>query len=293
MLEAFPPHSPPGHSPSLKMIVAVVFAFHLILLFLGSNWDPTPPKPKVQAKVVVQTITFSPPPSEIAQRPPAAPSPPLPSSSSDEKKQEIEEKKRKGEEELEKKKQEEKAVAEKKKELDKAEAEKKKLQLEKAAAEKKRELEVAAAHEAAKEKMAKAKESLAKLNETRDKMHGAPSVKLDSTSLPKEIASLHVDALPQGTGEASRWGVKETSYSNEVAYRLKMNLKLPEYGEVKIKLTINRAGKVMKIEIVKSESKINKAYIESKIKNIQFSSFGHNFPDVEQNTFIITLQNDS
>lgn len=165
-------------------------------------------------------------------------------------------------------------------------------------AEKKRQQEIAAAQEAARQKeqalLAKAKENLAKMSETRDKINTSSSVNLESTNLPKEIVSLHVDALPLGGSEGSgEWGTKETSYKDEIAYRLKMALKLPDYGAVKIKLTLSRTGKVVKIEIVKSESNKNKAYVENKIPTLLFPSFGQKFQGEPHYTFEFLLQNDS
>lgn len=176
------------------------------------------------------------------------------------------------------------------------EAEKKKNQ-EKAEAEKKRQQEIAAAEEVVRQKeqalLSKAKETLAKMGETRDKMSSTPTTSIASTAIPKEIGSLQVDALPFDTGTGSDWGSKEVSYSGEVASRLKKALKLPDYGAVKIKLTLDRTGKVIKVETLSSESAKNKTYAESKIPTLLFPPFGQRFKDADQNTFVITLQNDS
>ncbi len=170
-----------------------------------------------------------------------------------------------------------------------------KKQRERMEAEKKREQEIAAAQEAARKKelalLAKAKENLAKMNENREKIASSTTPKLNTTPLPKELDSLHVDALAMGENSES-WGTKEASYADEVAYRLKMALKLPDYGAVKVKLTISRTGKVIKVETMQSESKKNTSYIETKIPNLLFPAFGLKFQGVEQNTFVITLQND-
>jgi colicin import membrane protein len=197
--------------------------------------------------------------------------------------------------ELEKKKrQQEKADAEKRQQ----EAEKKRQQ-ERAETEKKRQQELAAAQEAARQRettlLNKAKENLAKIGETRDKISSSStSLSLETTTLPKEIGSLQVDALPVGeVGTIGEWGSKEMNYSDEVASRLKMALRLPDYGAVKIKLTLDRTGKVLKVETVQSESNKNRSYVESKIPSLLFPSFGQRFPGVSQNTFVITLQNDS
>ena len=90
----------------------------------------------------------------------------------------------------------------------------------------------------------------------------------------------------------SVWGTKESRYSDEIAYRLKSSLRFPDYGAVKIKLTLDRTGKVLKCETVHSESAKNKSYVESKVPGIVFSSFGQQFQGATQTTFVITLQND-
>lgn len=192
--------------------------------------------------------------------------------------------------EAEKKRQQ--AEAEKKRQQ---EAEKKRQQ----EAEKKRQQELAAAQEAARKReqalLNKAKENLAKMGETRDKINTSPSsLSLETTTLPKELGSLQVDALPIGEmGSTGEWGTREISYSDEVASRLKLALRLPDYGAVKIELTLDRNGKVVKVATVQSESKKNKAYVESKVPTLLFPSFGQRFQGKSQNTFVITLQNDS
>jgi colicin import membrane protein len=198
-------------------------------------------------------------------------------------------------EELEKKRKQEKEI-EKKQQKEQAELEKKRQkELE---AEKKRQKELAEAQEAARQReqalLIKAKENLAKMSETRDKISTSSSLNIDATTLPKELISLQVDALPVGEiGNIGEWGIKEMSYSHEVASRLKMSLCLPDYGAIKIKLTLDHMGKVMRVETIQSESNKNKSYVESKIPLIFFSSFGQRFQGATQKTFEITLQNDS
>lgn len=209
---------------------------------------------------------------------------------------EAEKKKQQEKAEADKKKQQEKAEADKKKQKEQAEAEKKRQQ--ELAAEQKRKQEIAAAEEAAREKeralISKAKETLAKMGETRDKIASSPSINLETTALPKELGTLQVDALPvDSQGGGGDWGAKEVSYSGEVASRLKKGLRLPDYGAVKIKLTLDRTGKVIKVETVHSESSKNKTYVESKVPTLLFPPFGQRFKEASENTFVITLQNDS
>ena len=175
-------------------------------------------------------------------------------------------------------KQIEKEETEKKRLQQIAETEKKR-QAEIAEQEMRRQKEIAAAQEAAKQKvqahLSKAKENLAKIGETRDKITSNSSINLEAAPIPKELGLLQVDALPsERDAKDCAWGLQETSYSDEVAYRLKMSLRLPDYGSVKIKLTLDRSGKVVKIETVQTQSAKNKAYVESKIPAIVFPLLG-------------------
>lgn len=191
-------------------------------------------------------------------------------------------------------------------ESEKKKLEDKKRQQEQAAAqeaEKKRQQEVAAAQEAARQQqqalLAKAKENLAKMSETRDKISQstASSTKLATTPLPKEVSHLQIDALPIGeigsVAQAGEWGVKEVSYRDEIVYRVKAALKFPDYGTVKIKLTLDRTGKVVKVETMQSESAKNKTYLERTLPTLQFPAFGQQFSGAAQYTFLITLHNDT
>ena len=94
------------------------------------------------------------------------------------------------------------------------------------------------------------------------------------------------------TAELKELNDKEIGYRDELAGRLKLLLRLPEFGEVKIKLTLSRAGKVAKVSIVSAESAANRTYIEKTIPTLSFPSFGNNFGTLPEYTFLISLSND-
>jgi hypothetical protein len=194
---------------------------------------------------------------------------------------------------LEKKRQAERIEAEKKGKLEQAEAEKKRqkdLEIEK-----KRQQELAAAKQLEQTLLAKAKENLAKMNQSRDKITtSSSSLNLETAQLPQELENLQIDRLlTEEKGNLLTQGNNETSYSLAVSSHLKKHLRLPDYGDVKMKLTLNRNGQVMSVEIMRSESNKNKAYVENHIPNLVFPPFGQRFQGVSQNVFVITLQNDS
>jgi colicin import membrane protein len=160
-------------------------------------------------------------------------------------------------------------------------------------AEKAKQQAIAAAEEAARQKqeqlLSKAKESLAKMGETRDKISLNSSISLSDTSIPQRIQNLQIDTLPAMGGVTL--GSQEIKYQDELGARLKQALKLPDYGTVKVKLTLTKAGNVAKIEVTSISDK-NKKYIEKTLPTLSFSPFGSHFNGAEQYTFMLTLHND-
>lgn len=160
-------------------------------------------------------------------------------------------------------------------------------------AERVKQRELAAAQEAARAKqqelLAKAKEKIAKIGESGDKISANKISSLDDTKIPTLLANLQIDALPVGTGASAELGAREISYRDEVAYRMKSALRLPDNGEVKMKLILNRNGKVSKVQIMTSGSAKNKEYIEKTVPTLIFPDFGTRFGDASQYTFMITL----
>lgn len=132
----------------------------------------------------------------------------------------------------------------------------------------------------------KAKESIAKIDKSQHNFTAS------TTSLvPASIEKLHIDALPSG-GAKSSFNTREIGYVDELVSRLKLMLRLPEYGAVKVQLTLERTGKVAKVVIVSSENAANKKYIEKTLPTVSFTPFGDNFGTQQQYTFEIHLNND-
>lgn len=134
-----------------------------------------------------------------------------------------------------------------------------------------------------------ARESMAKI----DKNAVVASGK--STSIPfrkpGKIEKLQIEALPVG-GSKAVFTDRESSYQEELASRLKLFLRLPDYGEVKVKLTLERSGKVSAVAIVSSQSDANRKYIEKTLPGLSFPGFGDNFSGHSQYTFQVSLSNE-
>lgn len=132
------------------------------------------------------------------------------------------------------------------------------------------------------ELLAKAQESIAKIAQSRDKKSPDKVSEKKTLKAPEVMPSLSIENLSMEASES-----QDTSYRDEVAARLKLLLRLPEYGEVKVKLTIDKSGKVIKTVIMNAQSKVNQAYIEKSLPELTFPAFS----GIEQ-TFVIRLCND-
>jgi hypothetical protein len=139
--------------------------------------------------------------------------------------------------------------------------------------------------------IAAAHESIAKIDQGRAKMSAAKS-SLSSMSAvaPAAISHLQIDALPVGLGTQLTPG--ESSYRDELASRLKLMLKLPDHGDVQLKLTLDRYGKATKVAIIKSGSSANRSYVEKTLLQLKFPPFGSHFENMSEYTFIIQLSNE-
>lgn len=134
------------------------------------------------------------------------------------------------------------------------------------------------------ELVAQAQASLAKVGKA------APALKGVAVAgpVPSKIDSLSVDAV----GDDLALNVREIGYRNELASRLRRLLKLPEHGDVKVKLKLERSGKFLSVSIVQAQNSANRKYIEKMLPTLTFPSFGSNFTGHQEYTFLITLSNE-
>ena len=134
----------------------------------------------------------------------------------------------------------------------------------------------------------KAAQRRALLLEAKKKLNASPSITKESREiaieLPGEIAPLSIETLVLGTMS------KDVGYVDLLISRLKAQLSLPEGGEVKLFLTLNREGKVLELKISHSHSTANKNYVEKMLPKISFSSFGPYFEGEDNHKFDITLR---
>lgn len=95
-------------------------------------------------------------------------------------------------------------------------------------------------------------EALAKIDE---KGYSSSRLKLDVPQI--QDSSAIALPFPFDSGSSEPMGPEETL----VSY-LHSSLNLPEFGEVKIQVTVNKEGSIEKLVVLHAESKKNKAYLE-------------------------------
>ncbi|MBN4067263.1 hypothetical protein JYU14_04185 [Simkania negevensis] len=130
------------------------------------------------------------------------------------------------------------------------------------------------------------KENLTRLESLDDDLSPITrEVKLPTTIQPAQTISA---PLTQETPSANQ----HAGYQDELIQRLRLLLRLPEYGNVTVRLTLSRDGSVEQMEIVDAKSTQNKEYIAQKLPAVKFPGFGSHFGTAQQHIFTLTLSND-
>jgi outer membrane biosynthesis protein TonB len=109
--------------------------------------------------------------------------------------------------------------------------------------------------------------SLSKIEETQAKTHRAT-----------QTSSILEDSL-------------EDNYASTLSSYLERNLHLPDFGEVKIELTLKEDGTVEKIRVLASESEQNKKRIEKDLPNLRFPRPPSTKKESDSKTFILVFCN--
>jgi hypothetical protein len=154
--------------------------------------------------------------------------------------------------------------------------------------------EVVAAQEAAKAKrqalLSSVQKSIAKIERTHDKLSASTEMTQAALAIPRPIENLQIETLI--IEKPPNLTPQQIGYHEELASRLKLLLRLPDFGEVKIKLTVERSGRFIKVAVVSAESASNRKYLEKTLPTLKFPGFGSHFGSAEECTFAIALSND-
>ena len=118
--------------------------------------------------------------------------------------------------------------------------------------------------------------SLSKMETKTNKFSGKKS-----ESMPISGYSLQIDRL-------DNLDSKETEYQLELVSYLQEALHLPEYGEVKMEITVRPDGSVASLKVLEAESAKNRTYLEKSLPLLRFPTY-----DKETHTFIFAFCNET
>ncbi|QVL57695.1 MAG: hypothetical protein KFB93_01065 [Simkaniaceae bacterium] len=121
------------------------------------------------------------------------------------------------------------------------------------------------------------KESLTKIEKT------APPEQKSVLTLPKNIQSLQIDQTEQD---------EKTNYFVLLAQTLKEELELPEYGDVKLELTVLNSGRILKLRVLAAASEKNQKYLEINLPRVILPPFNEDLKNEREHTFTLTFCNE-
>lgn len=87
-------------------------------------------------------------------------------------------------------------------------------------------------------------------------------------TVPKKILDLQIDQPAQMEGNAD-----EVPFEALLSEILKSGLTLPDYGEVKARITLHPNGSLVQLEILESKSHQNESYLKNRLQEIAFPCF--------------------
>ena len=131
-------------------------------------------------------------------------------------------------------------------------------------------------------------ETVDKIDEKRDKIYQNKLKDRKNDPVPESITALKIDTINEIDNDESQG---DFSYQERLVCCLKETLDLPEFGQVKIELTLTVSGDVMKLRVLASESEKNKSYLEKNLRQMKFPSFGGSEME-NKRTFILTFCNE-
>lgn len=116
-------------------------------------------------------------------------------------------------------------------------------------------------------------EFTSQIEEKKEKVYSKPQLEI-----PQAIVSWQDPGIVFGQVD---------SYQDTLVSYLHQSLNLPEYGEVKIALTLRDDGSVTKVVVLKAESVKNKEYLEKNLPLLKFPR-----PEGKEHVFVLTFINE-
>lgn len=138
----------------------------------------------------------------------------------------------------------------------------------------------------AKEVLYELQQNLARLENTKEIKSSHPEI-----IVPQSIPELKADSY-QIISERNDPLAEDFFYQDLLLSYLKDHLVLPAYGTVKIQLTLCSNGKLESMNIVASDSEINRFYLEKNLNELSFPIFSKELIGKKNHTFYLTFCSD-
>ncbi len=123
-------------------------------------------------------------------------------------------------------------------------------------------------------------ESIAKIENKSDK------ALINKKAFSAPIA-LQIDSLAENDINSA-----ESSYTDTLIGYLHEALSLPDYGEVKIQLSLRQDGTVVKVVVLKAKNEKNRLYLENNLPRLKFPRFDSSLTNKKEHTFVLTFCNE-
>lgn len=125
-------------------------------------------------------------------------------------------------------------------------------------------------------------QSLAKMEQPQASTPSSPAKKQSAFSAP----TLKIDHLVGDEEEG------DAGYESQLITFLHNSLNLPEFGEVKMKLTLQNNGTCVKMQVIRAQSAKNRRYLEEQLPKLRLPSFIGMLASKKEQTFVVTFCNE-
>jgi outer membrane biosynthesis protein TonB len=130
-------------------------------------------------------------------------------------------------------------------------------------------------------------ESIAKIENKSDKGVTRKIAPVGSKTFAPILLQIDIPSVELSDAEDGR-----SDYTDTLVSHLHQCLSLPDYGEVKIQLSLRQDGTVAKVVVLKTQSEKNKQYLESNLPRLKFPRFDGAYASKRECTFTLTFCNE-
>lgn len=119
--------------------------------------------------------------------------------------------------------------------------------------------------------------------------------KLEKAELPPPVPAKKRNAFSVPTLKIDHQLNEEegdVGYESELIGALYNQLHLPEFGEVKMKLTLQNNGTFVKMQVIRAQSLRNRRYLEEELPKLRMPRFIGALTNKKEETFILTFCNE-